>query len=56
MSDGDVRSSFPLARVWGDVVQPTEDLERRVALDAILLAQILLLGAVDLGELDVLLL
>lgn len=35
-------------------VKATEDLERRVSLDAVLLAEVGLLGAVDLCELDVL--
>ena len=51
-----LRNSLALALVGRDVVQATEDLEGRVALNAILLAEISLLSAVDLGELDVLLL
>ena len=51
-----LRSSLALALVGGDVVKATEDLEGRVALDAELRAEVGLLRAVDLGELDVLLL
>ena len=42
------------AGVGLDVLGATEDLESRVALDAVGLAEVLLLGAVDLGELDLL--
>lgn len=49
-------SSLALALVGRDGVEATEDLEGRVALNAMLLAQLGLLSAVDLGELDVLLL
>lgn len=42
------------ALVGGDIVRAAEDLESGVALDAILLAEILLLGAVDFGEGDLL--
>ncbi len=52
----DLPSSLTLASVWGDVVKTTEDLEGRVTLDAVILAEIGLLSAVDLGEPDVLLL
>lgn len=44
------------ARVWRDVLLAAEDLERWVSLDAVLLAEILLLGAVDLGQCNALLL
>lgn len=50
---GGLRSSLALSVVGRDVILAAEDLERRVALDAVLLAQIGLLGAVNLGELDV---
>lgn len=49
-------SSLTLARVGRDVVGAAEDLEGGVALNAVLLAEIRLLSAVDLDELDVLLL
>lgn len=45
-----------LAAVGRDILGATEDLEGGVALDAVLLAQVGLLGAVDLDEGDVLLL
>ena len=54
--DGNLRSSLALAGVGGDVVGATEDLEGGVSLNAILAAELGLLCAVDLGELDVLLL
>lgn len=50
------RSSLALALVGSDVVKAAEDLESRVALNAMLLAEVGLLCAVDLGDLDVLLL
>lgn len=50
------RSSFPLARVRSDALQTTEDLERWVTLNAICLAEFTLLCAVDLSQLDRLLL
>lgn len=60
----DLRVGLALALVRGGVLQAvgrgvlqaTEDLEGRVALDAICLAEVGLLCAVDLDELDVLLL
>ena len=51
-----LRSSFPLALVGADVVETTEDLEGGVALNTVGLAEIGLLCAVDLDELDALLL
>lgn len=53
---GHVRIGFPLALVRADVVGATEDLEGRVAFNAVGLAELRLLCAVDLGKLDVLLL
>lgn len=52
----DLRSSLTLARVGLDVLEATEDLESGVALNTVVAAEVLLLGAVDLGESDVLLL
>ena len=52
----DSRSSLALATVGADVIRATEDLEGRVTLNTVLLAEVGLLGAVDLCELDVLLL
>jgi len=52
----DVRSSLALALVGRDVVEATEDLESGVALNAVLLAEIGLLCAVHLRQLDALLL
>lgn len=52
----DLRSSLALASVGADVLSTTEDLEGRVSLDTVLLAEVGLLSAVDLCELDVLLL
>lgn len=49
-------SSLALALVGGDDVEATEDFEGRVTLNAVLLAQLGLLSAIDLSELDVLLL
>lgn len=49
-------SSLALARVGSDIVKATEDLEGGVTLDALVFAEVGLLGAVNLGELDVLLL
>jgi hypothetical protein len=55
--EGDnLRSSLALASVGGDGLEAAEDLEGRVTLNAILLAEVGLLSAVNLGELDVLLL
>lgn len=51
-----IRSSFSLALVGSDVVKATEDLEGGVALHTVLLAEVGLFCAVDLDELDVLLL
>jgi hypothetical protein len=51
-----VRIGLALALVGGDVVQATEHLESRVSLNAMLLAKIGLFCAVDLYELDILLL
>lgn len=49
-------SSLALALVRGNVVKAAEDLEGGVALNTVLLAEVLLLCAVDLHQLDVLLL
>lgn len=54
--DVNLRSSFPLALVGADVVETTEDLEGGVTLNTVGLAEIGLLSAVDLDELDALLL
>ena len=51
-----VRLSLALAAVWGDVLWSSEDLESWVSLDAIVLAKVLLFGAVNLCKSDVLLL
>lgn len=51
-----LRSSLSLAIVGSVVASTTEDLEGRVSLNVEVLAEISLLSAVDLGELDVLLL
>lgn len=51
-----VRIGLALALVGGNVIQATEDLEGWVALNAKRLAEVGLLCAVNLGELDVLLL
>lgn len=51
-----VRSSLALASIGGNVIRAAEDLESGVALDTVLLAKLSLFGAVNLGELDVLLL
>jgi hypothetical protein len=51
-----LRIGLALALVGDNVLGSTEDLESWVALNAILLAKVLLLCAVDLGELNVLLL
>ena len=53
---GNVRIRFPLAGVGLDVLDTTENLEGRVALDAELLAQFLLLCAVNLDQGNVFLL
>jgi hypothetical protein len=52
----DLRSSLSLASVWANVVRASENFESWVSLYAVALAQIRLLSAVDLGQLDVLLL
>jgi hypothetical protein len=49
-------SSLALARVGSDILKATEDLEGGVTLDAMVFAEVGLLSAVNLGELDVLLL
>jgi hypothetical protein len=49
-------SSLALARVGSDILKATEDLEGGVTLDALVFAEVGLLSAVNLGELDVLLL
>lgn len=49
-------SSLALARVGSDVLEATEDLEGGVTLNTVVLAEVGLLSAVDLGESDVLLL
>lgn len=51
-----LRRSLALASVGSNVVEATEDLEGGVALNTVLLAEVGLLSAVDLGKLDVLLL
>lgn len=51
-----LRRCLALALVGGDVLQTTEDLEGRVTLNTVLLAELRLLCAVNLDELDVLLL
>lgn len=48
--------SLALTTVGSDVVKTTEDLEGGVTLNAVGLAEVSLLSAVDLGEADVLLL
>lgn len=48
--------SLALTAVGSDVVKATEDLEGGVTLNAVGLAEVSLLSAVDLGEADVLLL
>lgn len=52
---GDLRSSFTLTSIRAGVLKATEDLESGVTLNAIRLAKLGLLCAVDLGKLDVLL-
>ena len=42
--------------IWGNVLSAAEDLEGWVTIDAILLAKSSLLGAVNLGQLDIFLL
>lgn len=49
-----IRSRLPGARVGSDVVEATEHLECWVTFDAVLLAEIGLLGAVDFDERNVL--
>jgi hypothetical protein len=51
-----VRRSLALAAVGGDIVEASEDLEGRVALDTVVLAEVGLLSAVNLGQSNVLLL
>jgi hypothetical protein len=51
-----IRISFALAGVWRDGLGAAENLEGGIALDAIFLAKVLLLGAVDLDERNILLL
>lgn len=51
-----LRSRLALALVGGDVFKATEDLQGGVSLNAILLAQLRLLCAVNFDELNVLLL
>lgn len=51
----DLPSRLALAAVGGDIVKATEDLEGGVALDTVVGAELLVLGAVDLDELDALL-
>ena len=53
---GNLRSGLALASVGSDVLKATEDLEGRVTLNTVVLAEVSLLSAVNLGELDVLLL
>jgi hypothetical protein len=50
------RRSLSCARIWGNIVWATEHLKRWVAFDAIALAEISLLCAINLSKLDVLLL
>ena len=50
----DLRGRLALATVGGDVVKATEDLESRVALDSVGGAELRVLSAVDLDELDAL--
>lgn len=56
MTSVDLPSSLALAGVGSDVLEATEDLEGGVTLNAVVLAEVGLLSAVDLGESDVLLL
>lgn len=51
-----VRRGLALAAVGGDIVEASEDLEGRVALDTVVTAEVGLLGAVNLGQSNVLLL
>ena len=51
-----IRWSFPCTAVRGDLVRPSEDLEGRVSLNTIVLAQITLLCAIHLHQWNVLLL
>ena len=53
---GHLRSSLALATVGSDVLKATENLKGRVTLNTVVLAEVSLLSAVNLGELDVLLL
>lgn len=50
-----VRWCFSCAGVWCDVVKATEDLDGRIALDAIIFAQLCLLCAVNFDEGNILL-
>ncbi|KAI6760212.1 hypothetical protein HG531_013413 [Fusarium graminearum] len=52
----DLPSSLALTGVGSDILKATEDLEGGVTLNAVLLAEVRLLSAVNLGEPDVLLL
>ena len=56
LDDTDVRLSLSLTGVWGDVVGSAEDLDSWVPFYAIFLAELRFLCAVDLYQLDVLLL
>jgi hypothetical protein len=56
MTSVDLPSSLALARVGSDIIEATEDLEGGVTLDALVSTEVGLLSAVNLGELDVLLL
>lgn len=51
-----VRRGLALAAVGRDIVKTSEDLESGVALDTVVLAEVGLLGAVNLGQSNVLLL
>jgi hypothetical protein len=56
MTNINLPSSLALAGVGSDVLKATEDLEGGVTLNTVILAEVGLLSAVDLGESDVLLL
>jgi hypothetical protein len=51
-----IRRGLALAAVRGDIVEASEDLEGRVTLDTVVAAEVGLLGAVNLGQSNVLLL
>jgi hypothetical protein len=51
-----VRRGLALAAVRGNIVEASEDLEGRVALDTVVTAEVSLLGTVNLGQSNVLLL